>query len=368
MEVGVADEKTLLSSLDDYFSLTNIGSLDAAIGNDLYGINHRQTPGMVPTSRDKYGLTFFTRPQLNLQSDNLRNMRKFYRLLDSSDDSINRIVRALLDPRTQVGYEVKKGVIEKHNCNFVNERNVFIPVLTNNLISMSGWPDITVPTFKTQSGSYGESMSFVDGPVRLYDTFTINATFRNVAGDVIMYLFYVWLYYMTYVFEGLILPYPDYMVMNAIDYNTRIYRLVLDRTGRYVTKIAASGPCFPTNLPIGQFFDFNSDRPYNDQTKEFTISFETTGVTYMDEILIYYFNKAVAIFNPSMRNDRRDNSLTQIPFALLSLFKNRGYPRINPDNYELEWWIESTYFKNILSKITNSQAYNPTTMFDYEGD
>ena len=65
-------------SLDDYFQSTPIGSVDKAIGNNLFGINHRQIPGLVPSNKDIYGFTFFTRPQLNLQTDNIRNERRFY--------------------------------------------------------------------------------------------------------------------------------------------------------------------------------------------------------------------------------------------------------------------------------------------------
>lgn len=338
-------------SIDDYFQTTPLGSLDTAIGNNFYGHNHRQVAGMVPSNKDTYGYTFFVRPQLNLQSDNLRNCRQLYRLMDTTDASINRVVRCLLDPRIQDGYRISDSVYTRLNCPFVNERDPFIPIMGNNLLNISGWPDITIPTFKAPTGNYGESFTMIDGPVKLKDTITINATFRNTRGDAIIYLLYVWLYYATLAFEGKILPYPDYLSGNYIDYNTRIFRLVLDHTKRYVVKWAATGPAFPTSNPMGQFFDFNSEKPFNDQTKEFSVSFDVMGVDYMDDITIFEFNKTVAIFNPSMNSDRRETELIQIPRTLLTYFNNRGYPRINPDNYELEWWTERELFLQRTDKI-----------------
>ena len=60
-------------SLDDVSHYSSIGPISTAISNNLFGINHRQTPSPVPLNRDHYGLAFFTRPQLNLQDENIRN-------------------------------------------------------------------------------------------------------------------------------------------------------------------------------------------------------------------------------------------------------------------------------------------------------
>ena len=62
-------------SLDDLYTSLNIGSIERASANNLYGINHRLIPGVVPSNKDRYGLTFFVRPQLNMSQDNIRNIR-----------------------------------------------------------------------------------------------------------------------------------------------------------------------------------------------------------------------------------------------------------------------------------------------------
>ena len=55
--------------VDDVYSKTSIGSIDSAISKSFYGINHRQTPSAIQINKDYYGLTFFTRPELNLTLD-----------------------------------------------------------------------------------------------------------------------------------------------------------------------------------------------------------------------------------------------------------------------------------------------------------
>lgn len=334
-------------SLDDYFQSMPIGSVERAIGNNLYGINHRQVHTVVPMNKDTYGLTFFVRPQLNMQGDNLRNVRILYPLLTQSENSIQRFARCTLDPRIPVGAGGGGAI----TCPFVDPKQAFIPILTNNLSSVSGWPDVTAPTFTSHEGLYQEAYSQVDGITRNYSAYTIDATFRNTRGDPILYLFYIWLHYQSLVFEGLLVPYPDYIFDNRIDYMTRIYRLVLDPTKRFVRKIAATGVCFPTNVPIGQFFDYSNQQPFNDQSKDITIRFQCLGAQYLDDILIYEFNKTVQIFNPSMAPKSLNGAMIRINASLLNFFNNRGYPRINPDNYELEWYVEKGYYAKRVKAI-----------------
>lgn len=334
-------------SLDDYFRTTSIGSIEQAIGNNLYGINHRQTPNAVPSNKDTFGLTFFVRPQLNMQGDNIRNIRQFSSLLTKQMMSIQQFVRCTLDPRQQHGYQIpgnSKSSVAGVNCPFVDPFNCFIPILSNNLVSVSGWPDVTQPTFTSKEGLYKEVWSIADGVVKNYETFDLDCTFRNTRGDPIIFMFYIWLHYQAAVFEGKLVPYLDFITENEIDYNTRVYRLVLDKKKQEVTKIAATGIAFPISVPTGSFFDYNANQPYNDQNKEFTVRFKCTGAEYFDDVLIWDFNKTVQNFNENMRDGNRESYMVQVPQNLLGLFNNRGYPRINPTNNKLEWWVSSNFF------------------------
>lgn len=354
----MANDSVVQYSLDDYFQSTSIGSLDKAIGNNLYGMNHRQTPGMVPSNKDTYGLTFFVRPQLNMQAENIRNLRKFSPMMTDNPLTMQRFVRACLDPRLLTGYSFGRHKIPALKCPMVDNSNAFISILTNNLNTISGWPDIAVPTHTSKPGLYNEAYSLVDGITDNREVFTLDASFRNTKGDPILYMFYVWNHYMSNVFEGKLVPYPDFIAENEVDYNTRIYRLVLDQQKDKVTKIAATGASFPISDPTGSFFDFNTDKPYNDQNKDITVRFQCMGVDYLDDILIKEFNDTVEIFNPSMKTQARGQSMTKVSKASAGLFNNRGYPRINPTNNDLEWWVPNALYASRATSYLDSKIAN----------
>lgn len=376
----MAESTTIVPhSLDDYFQSTAIGSLDKAIGNNLYGLNHRQIPNAVPSNRDTYGLTFFVRPQLNMQTDNLRNLRQFYPLLANSELTIQRFVRCMLDPRLMYGYSFGSNgtKVSPMTCPLIDNKNAFISVLTNNIKSISGWPDVVAPVFSSNPGMYNENFAMVDGITRNYEAFDMDATFRNTRGDPILYLFYIWLHYSSFVFEGKLVPYLDFITENEIDYNTRIYRLVLDRDRNKVTKIAATGASFPISIPTGSFFDYSAEKPFNDQNNDITVRFKCLGVDYQDDITIKEFNDTVEIFNPSMRKENRNNVMVAVPKNVLSLFNNRGYPRINPETYELEWWVPKDLYVarttaflglNLADTIIGDSALINNTADQFTGD
>lgn len=345
------DQTILGYSLDDYFKTTMIGSIRQSITNNLYGINHRQIPNMVPTNKDRYGYTFFTRPQLNLTDGNLTNNRLFFPLLSKNPNSLHSYVRSMLDPRLGT-----TAIISNVTDNF----NSFIPVLTNNLKSISGWDDLLLPTSTSPEGLYGESFSFGDGYLVNYKNFDLTASFANTRGDPIMYLFYIWLLYISAVFEGTMVPYADFILENEIDYTTRIYRLVMDQTNTYVRKIAATGAAFPIALPSGGFFDYTADSTFNNQVTDISLRFRCMGMIYQDSILVDNFNQVVGIFNSDMKavNNGLSNNVTKIEPDLLPLFNNRGYPRINPATSELEWWVDLDVYNDRLNALISGGNTN----------
>lgn len=340
-----------IESLDEFFTLTqNVGSLAKATSNNLYGINHQGVKGVIPENRDSYGLVFFTRPQLNLTATNLRNIRKMYSLLSNNPNSIHRYIRCMLDPRLK---------FDNITTPLVDNQMAFIPVLTNNIKNMSGWPDVVMPTFTSKEGVRREQWSIADGYTDIYESFDIDCTFKNTRDEPIILMLQTWLTYMGGVFEGMMSPYMDYITENEIDYNTRIYRLVLDESKMIVKKIAATGASFPVNVPTGKFFDFTDSTKYNDQTKEINVRFKSIGAEYNDDILIKEFNETSAIFNGDIRNllNKRPHNLEKIPPSLLEVFNNRGYPIINTDTLELEWWISksSLTYKKIIASLKTGE-------------
>lgn len=315
------------------FQASSTGALDSAIGNTFYGINHRQTPAAIPINKDYFGLTFFTRPELNLSTANLRTLRQFTSLLTKDSMSIQRIIRCTLDPRLATD-------TPSTTSPFVDNNQAFIPVLTNHLLSMSGWPDIEAPTYSMPEGIYKESSSMIDGVTDFRGVFDITANFRNIPGDPITLMMMTWIHYASRNYLGDIVPYPDKIMNHEIDYNTRIYRLVLDPSKRFIQKIAATGASFPTTCPIGAAFNYEADRPLNMGLDQISINFRCIGAQYQDYILADEFNRTTEYRTPSMGDKFRNQYYKQVPWEALTLFNNRGYPRINIDNMmELEWYV-----------------------------
>jgi len=374
---------------NNVFKTGSIGSVTDAISSSIYGINHRQTPGAIQLNKDFFGLTFFTKPDMNMTWDNIKDIRQLAPLLSADTNSIPRVIRLLLDCRLQGLTGIKSDLVDPQQA--------FIPMLTNHLLSISGWPDVIVPTMTSQEGTYKEAFSMADGITQNYSTYDMQANFRNIPGDPITALFLYWVHYQSYVFQGELVPYPDNIINNTIDYQTRIYRLVLDSSKTYVKKIAACGAAFPLSTPIGAAFNYEHNTPISDSNHQISIPFRCMGAMYQDDILIDEFNKTGAMFNSQM-----DKEATAIELAIaqitasakngkisdeaiasartgttyikllpneLTLFNNRGYPHININTYELGWFVSIDMYNSYFpTSGTIAKAASPTALKQIQND
>lgn len=336
--------------------ITQRGSIETAVGNTFYGLNHRQTTPFIPINKDYYGYTFFTRPRLNLTEENIYGERLLTPLLTKNPHSLQRIIRLTLDT------ELSFGRVDPMNkfdigisCPFVDPHQAFIPLLSNNILSMSGWPDMRVETFTSQNGIFNESYSFIDNFVKFYGTFDITANFRNLPGDPISAMFMAWIVAASAGYMGTMIPYPDDNRNTEINYNTRIWRLVMDSDKRRVQKIAACGASFPYSVPMGNMFDYESDKPLNQGNEQVSINFKCMGAQYNDPILVKEFNDTVKMFNPEMRDNARDRMMSKVPLDALSIFNNQGYPRIDPKTFELDWYVSTAEFKRLMPILYRQQ-------------
>lgn len=351
-------------------SLTGSGSDTADRSNtnntdNAWGLNHRQVPLALQQTKDNYGLVFVTRPQLNLTDANIRGVRKFSRLLTDNPKSIQRIVRCLLDPRLQynVGADIEGGggtddyITQKIiTCPLVDHRQVFVPFFTNNIVSMSGFPDLRAPTYSAKEGPYKEAYGFVDGPTDDYSEYDITMSLRNILGDPISALAFFWIHYQSKVHEGIDMrAYGDFVVNREIDYMTRIYRFVLDPSKRFIQRMACTGASYPYALNNGSFYDFDNSKPYNEASQSIQIPFKCYGAIYEDDMIIRSFNDAVSYFHQEMGegngliNKPNARTMVQIPVENLFIFNHRGYPWINPQTYEIEWYVSREYYDSKMN-------------------
>ena len=347
------DKTGVYGDLSQVLSRTPMGDPRTALTETMWGLNHRSLANSIPINKDYYGLTFFTRPDMCLSKANLRNDPRLAAMLDPDGNSLSRAIRALLDFR----HNMINNDDEPYPSGLVDEKQVFLPLLTNQLVSMSGWQDMELPTHTMDAGVYGEAYSFVDGIVENYRSYEITANFRNIVGDPITYLFMYWLIYAAGVFHGDLVPWRSNLVANRIDYQTRIYRLVLDHTKRYVQKIAYCGAAFPIGLSVGAHFNFESDTPINRGNDQISISFKAIGAEYMSSRAVYAFNKAVCMGNPSMyANNRRAMGLRKIPYEYIYLFNYMGYPYINLETSELEWYVYEEELENAIGSMSQYES------------
>lgn len=354
-ELGSGGNESLQKGLERVYNSTPLGPLASNIVNTVYGINHRQTQLALPFNRDTQGLTFFTKPRMNLTTDNVRFVRQMIPLLNSEPRSIQRIIRSTLDPQLAFGSDVKRGNI---TCPYVDEFNMFIPLLTNLCLSVSGWPDFGVDTHTTPEGHYREAHSMVDSSVEIRNAYELSASFRNIPNNPVTLLFYFWLFYSAKVFEGELIPYGSSMYELEIDYNTRITRLILSPDKRYVQHMLTTGASFPLNAPVGALGNFDITQPFNDANDNVNIRFQCIGMDYNDPIQISEFNETVADANPGMADEFRDQYYIKIPYQVLSFFNMRGYPRISPADSELEWYVTYDMFNQYATQLAEVSVQN----------
>lgn len=314
---------------------------DQAVAESFYGLNIIGRNAPISVNTENHGYTFFTRPAMNMTYDNLIADRVMSGLLLESPYSIQRMIRTYLDPMLLAG--------EKIECPGIDNYNPFIPLLSNNLISLSGWPDFTLNTQTSQPGLYRESYSYVDDVPYNYETFDLQGSFRNLQGDPISFMLLMWGWYQGLVFEGRIMPYPEHVMRNMIDYQTRIYRLVMDSSRTYVTRIGATGAAFPLTAPIGNIFNFEGDgseSPFTTANDQITVNFRCMGFTYYDPMLVFEFNWLVEHYNSRMKgtDQQRLQTMVKLKPSEKEFFNYRAYPRINENTMELEWWVSASYY------------------------
>ena len=336
------DKMENLDQLHAYGS--NSGSRQKALTNTIKGFNTGHT-GLtyVQPNQERQGYVFFVRPQLNLSRKNCLRVRQLYRLLTESPNTVQAYIRATLDPSLYTR--------DEENCRteLVDNDNPFIPILTNCCMSVSGWPDLVAPTYTSPEGMRKEAWSVIDGVMESYEAYDLDCTFFNMQDEPISQLIYTWIKYATLIFEGRCHRYPSYIAYDVIDYNTRIYRIITDKTDTFVSKAACTGISYPISIPTGDFANYKNDEVLNTNAKELTIRFRSLGACYYDDIVMQEFNETVRQFNHKLDEEitRRtlgtsSSSFFKIPPSYSPFFSFHAIPLIDMQTLEFCWYLDLT--------------------------
>lgn len=335
------------SSLELTLRRVNQDDVDQSLRNALYGFNSDFSKRYMHPSRNNQGFTFFVRPQLNLADDNIRFSRLLYGNMGSDAFDIPTFVRHTLDPRVAAASDI----------DVINNKQAYIPLLTNSLLTLSGFPDIELPTTSSEPGLLQEVYTLPDGATDNYGPVEISTEFLNTTGDPIQHLFHTWTIAISLMVQGKIRPYPDFISEHERCFDTRIFRIILDQTGRFVRKVAATGPGFIDNVGVGQDYDYNHEKHYSDNVST-AFRFKMAGAEYRDPILIYEFNKIGEIFNPDLSDEFREKKMAKVPLSLRHAVNHLGYPRIDEQTMEFEYWIDKTILTSMLDELTPRDEHN----------
>jgi len=256
------------------------------------------------------------------------------RVLDSNGQTIYRVGAGTRTPRSEV----------------IDDLQAFIPVLSNSLLSMSGWPDEKAESYISKEGKRKEVTGWIADNVEYYGTYDLSASFRNMDGDPITALLAAWVIYAKAVYVGTMAPYPQYIVGRKIDYNTCIYRLVLDNTRTWVRKTYSVGASYPDGVPNGADGNFTSDSISVPDRGQVNTRFKAFGCRINDPITVVNFNRVVGMFNPMMRDSSRKMYMVKLNPSERVAFNYHGYPRISKIN-ELEWWVTDTQYRRVYNSL-----------------
>lgn len=339
------------------------GNSRSSLSNLFTGFNHRMAPLYAPKNTDSVGYTFFTRPDLNFNKQNLNNSRKLIEVLRAGRSSQSAAIIGMLDPENEImaldPAHCKLGSPFHSKVQFDN-RMAFIPLLSNLLVSLTGFPDSTLDVWSSDEGLVREQVSYVDSILEINNRFALSASFRNIEGDPITTFLNFYLDYISGVRRGWYQPRTANILQRRVDYQMRVYRFVMDPTRRYIRKYGIANAVFPVNDTMGAVMNINGNSPLVSDNDQINVQFEAIGAYYNDPIILQEFNDTVAMFNTDMLPlydsgtsfvPRGKDSMMLIDRSEIALFNYRGFPHIDTNSYEISWYVYTDEYKEVMKGI-----------------
>lgn len=342
------------------------GNSRSSLYNVFTGFNHRMAPLYVPKNIENVGFTFITRPDCNFNAMNMAATRKLKKVKEGGRSSQSAAVIGMLDPLNEWlslnPKNPKLGLPFNQDVMFDN-KNAFMPILSNLLLTLTGFPDSTLDVWTSGEGLVREQVTYADSIYEVNNAFPISATFRNIDGDPLTTYLNFMVDYISGVRRGWYVPRPDNIFSRTVDYQSRVYRFIMDPTKRYVRKYGIINAMFPITDAMGASMNVNNADPIITDNDTINVQFAANGAYYNDPIIIQEFNDVVATFNPDMLPED-EQSPEFLPYGKdfmrrltrdeIGLFNYRGYPRIDPNTYEMTWWIYAEQYETIMSEVNKN--------------
>ncbi|QDB70265.1 hypothetical protein CF8_0097 [Aeromonas phage CF8] len=316
--------------------------------NSLRGFRILGTgPAMMPLSDNTIGLSFVTRPQLNLTDDNISRSEKLCSLLGCSQYSIGAYVRGMLDERWAAANQPVA----------VNNKIPFIPCLTGYLKTSTGFGDLQMQIQGSDPGIREQVYQRVASKLEENGMYTMSQTYFNPKPMVIPALFQTWQDYISEVVSGdrHLTPRDFYLFSNRVDFDCRIYHLIMNKDAEYLEHIFATVQSIPNTYQAGALA--NIDNTQNSIRAEgqddFSVQFSSVGMRFNELGLIQAFNEHSFSYNPGLRPDKRLSYYRMLKTSEYEEYGYGAYPlllpmqddRRNPNGVgrygiKLTWWVE----------------------------
>lgn len=289
---------------------------------------------MAPVPDDTIGLVFVTRPLLNLSDENVKKHPQLISLYKPNKDGLNAYVKGLLDPRWGRNESVPDSLLDPYYP--------WIAPITNFVKVSSGFPDVTLNVDKSEPGIRKEVHMYPSGMLKVNWDFDMRMTFYNPKPNILPYIFDVWNHYIEAVTlgdEGME-PYPEALIQNYRDYDTRIYHMVLNKDMRSIEGIYCNAYSWPNSFPSGAFSSIDKTRNslLGQGQDELDINFPSVGFRYNNVRVAAMFNQTTTYFNPRMDPKVRGQHYRKLKFSEYQSEGTSSYPWINLDTMELEYW------------------------------
>lgn len=356
---------------NDRIRLTlSLGLKEQSLTNPLMGFNHMMANNPIPVNREFGALTFFTRPDFNLCYDNLTASRRFSNMAMQPKSSLDYSILAALDPDFELGFDDspilgngrrKNRLGEPFNSDIpFDNLQAFIPLLSTQLMSLSGLPDENIDFWFSEEGLMREQWGMADSTHLVNNNYGVSSTFTNPYGNMIMKTMSVWLEYMSGIKSGIFKPKIRNSMQRRIDYQSRIYGIKYDALGNLI-RFWTACIVMPTNNNAGTMAQVDNSRPFTTEDSNVSIQWQAIGCRYDDPTYMDAFNKVVGMFNPDMlphpssfeRGEfipyGRERLVRLIP-EFLPLFNYYGFPHIDSIRRKVTWWVYQSDYQRILKK------------------
>lgn len=351
--IGGAQYSASSDVLSAMFRANGYGGFGNKMFSLLKGVNHRGSGDVVSPNLEHAGYVFFTRPELNLTTDNIMAVRRLRYLLNDNPNGLPNYIRSTLMPHTITStVPGLEGSLARSP--YVEERSPFIPLKTNTLKSISGWPDEIINISDYQEGMRKQVTGYADDIPNNYSQFDLTCSFINVRSSPIYAMLSAMRQYITTASIGGLSPFPKVRAARYLDYTQRIYVLITDENRIKIRLMACTGAAIMKGLPTGAEFNYSNESPVNTENETIDVPYHCYGVRYNDPIIVQNFNQIVKDYNPdfykALENNRRGEYI-RIPHNETEFVNFEAIPFINADTMELEWYCRESRYNEIMASV-----------------